>query len=297
MLYKKAFSLIELSIVILIIGVIIAGTVQSSVLVNKFKLSNAVTQTQSSAVASTENLEYWFESTRPESFVENIQDGDRVTIWRSINPQSTAEFSLSIGSNLCDASEPTNKCPTYVQEGIGGLPSLDFNADYISSNNFQIGEDYSIFMVFEVGQNSNQAAVFAAFENGTHGVLLEVKNTRTIRSLHRFPVGLSGGDDIYSTNTLSIEKNYIYSQVRNKQKNSNKVGINSQNYITGDATGAGFSSNLTLMLGRLNFNVEEPREFLGKISELIIFSRPLKDSEVEDVENYLSKKWSIDLVR
>lgn len=40
-LYKKAFSLIELSIVILIIGILVTGVTQSSRLVRQMKIASA----------------------------------------------------------------------------------------------------------------------------------------------------------------------------------------------------------------------------------------------------------------
>jgi prepilin-type N-terminal cleavage/methylation domain-containing protein len=47
-----AFSLIELSIVILVIGLLIAGAIQGSKMISKAALSSARTLTESSPVAS-----------------------------------------------------------------------------------------------------------------------------------------------------------------------------------------------------------------------------------------------------
>jgi prepilin-type N-terminal cleavage/methylation domain-containing protein len=52
----KAFSLIELSIAVLIIGIIIAGITQSSSLIQKMALSSARSLTSSSPVASMRDL-------------------------------------------------------------------------------------------------------------------------------------------------------------------------------------------------------------------------------------------------
>lgn len=46
--FNKAFSLIELSIVILIIGILVAGVTSSSRLINQMRLTSARTLTQSS---------------------------------------------------------------------------------------------------------------------------------------------------------------------------------------------------------------------------------------------------------
>ncbi len=60
---KKAFSLIELSVVVLIIGILIAGITQSSRLVRAMKLNTARSLTRSSDVASIRNLTAWFDAT------------------------------------------------------------------------------------------------------------------------------------------------------------------------------------------------------------------------------------------
>ena len=65
---KKAFSLIELSIVILIIGILVAGVTQSSRLVSQFRLLSARNITQSSPVHSIKDLLIWLETTSTKSW-------------------------------------------------------------------------------------------------------------------------------------------------------------------------------------------------------------------------------------
>ena len=64
----KAFSLIELSIVILIIGILVAGVTQSSRLIREFKLTTAKNLTRNSPVSSIKGLYFWFETTSESSF-------------------------------------------------------------------------------------------------------------------------------------------------------------------------------------------------------------------------------------
>lgn len=52
MKFQKAFSLIELSIVILIIGILVAGVTQSSRLVKQIRLASIKSMTLSSPVSS-----------------------------------------------------------------------------------------------------------------------------------------------------------------------------------------------------------------------------------------------------
>lgn len=115
---NKAFSLIELSIVILIIGVLIAGVVSGSNLYAKFKITTAQGLTRGSEVNGIKNLVLWYETSLNESFPsgQNIE-GMQISAWYDINPQkqiknnatqssssvpqvSTAWFSQCVGKKL-----------------------------------------------------------------------------------------------------------------------------------------------------------------------------------------------------
>jgi len=64
----KAFSLIELSIVILIIGILFVGVTQSSRLINQMSLTTARNITQNSPVYSISGVVSWIETTSQQSF-------------------------------------------------------------------------------------------------------------------------------------------------------------------------------------------------------------------------------------
>ena len=86
---KKAFSLIELSIVVLIIGIIIAGITKSSQVLDLYKLSSARTQTQSSPVNSIKNLLVWYEATSENSFIE--KENSEIYAWFIENVEIAVE--------------------------------------------------------------------------------------------------------------------------------------------------------------------------------------------------------------
>ncbi len=117
---KKAFSLIELSIVILIIGIVVAGATQGNRLVMQMRLSAARAQTASSPVASITGLTLWLETTSEKSIIDSeTANNAAVSTWYDINPQSISK------TNVTQAT--TSAKPLYVANGINGLPSLSFN--------------------------------------------------------------------------------------------------------------------------------------------------------------------------
>ena len=110
--HKKAFSLVELSMVILIVGILIAGVSRGIDLYQDMRLATARSLTQNSRVNRIEDLTMWFESTSEQSFEKpNPNDGDRIALWKNIN------FKLS---NRIDVAQSTQASkPFYVRQGRG----------------------------------------------------------------------------------------------------------------------------------------------------------------------------------
>ncbi len=119
--HQKAFSLIEISVVIVIIGILIAGVSQGIDLYNEFKLTNARTLTLNSVVSRISNLSMWWETTMENSFkTAKPNDGELINQWNDINPQRVMKINLFNTPN--DASRPA-----YKASAINGLPALKFS--------------------------------------------------------------------------------------------------------------------------------------------------------------------------
>jgi prepilin-type N-terminal cleavage/methylation domain-containing protein len=87
---QQAFSLIELSIVILIIGILVAGITQSSRLIGQMRIQSAKNLTLNSPVSSIKSIHIWLETTTQNSFSsEQPDDNYLVESWNDINPQSS----------------------------------------------------------------------------------------------------------------------------------------------------------------------------------------------------------------
>jgi len=149
--FKQAFSLIEISIVLLIIGILISGILVGQDLILDAKIRSAQNLTKTSPVNKIPDLTLWLDVNAEQSLITtstadrclekyvNYQDllGDeRICAWRDINTQKSLGTDLSKKITLSiNSTHALNAMPAYVVNGIGGLPSLYFDgADYLISS-------------------------------------------------------------------------------------------------------------------------------------------------------------------
>jgi len=98
---KKAFSLIEISVVILIMGILILGVTNSIDLYYSYLKSNARSLTRSSVVPRIEGLGFWVDVTSEQSFaIKKIPEGSQVVPWNDINHLNTEKLQVKNGWNL-----------------------------------------------------------------------------------------------------------------------------------------------------------------------------------------------------
>ncbi len=303
---NSAFSLIELSIVILVIGILVAGVTESRGLITKFRLSSARSLTSSSPVNSMKDLILWLDATSASSVNDSLGDGDLVDKWSNISSQQSSKTDFI-------QSQVSYK-PTYKINGINGIPTLSFlTDDYLTSSaSVSHSPSYSVFIVFKISSDATAddmeimnlySDVDTNNNNGNSdgsATALEIQSGgNSIRSVFRSSVGKTGGDDNFSTQTIKPQKNYIMSYSRNFASKNVSLWINNESFISAVATnGDNFAkTDLFWVIGKLNDKQSgvNARNFNGQISEIIIFDRALMKDEIDDVEKYLSKKYSIKL--
>ncbi len=296
---QKAFSLIELSIVILIIGIIIAGVTSSSILINKFHLSSARTLTISSPVSSIKDLAIWLESTMETSFIESQQeDGKEITAWYDINPQTTQKLNLY--------QDNIEVLPMFKQQTIYNLPTIYFDGgNYLtSSSSFRLSDiaqknQVTIFSVTKYIDESSCNTPYIASSDS--GAIERIALTASCGSHVILDFGhccnsgegrlIGGGSYINrpllitylvknSTGTLKINGSTLYNALS----------------LTANFTDEQISSaSSVLTIGGAPFSTGGSIYLKGNIGEFIVFRRGLKKDEIDDVEKYLSKKWGIAL--
>jgi prepilin-type N-terminal cleavage/methylation domain-containing protein len=174
----RAFSLIEISIVILVIGLIVAGIAQAGKMMRKAAITSARSSTKNSPAIFIDGLTLWLDTVSERSFLATeTDDGTAVTNWTDLVP---TEGNLK-GRNATQATSSNQ--PKYTTKGPGNLPVLTFDgSDYLTLANGMAPTGNSAYTVF-----------FAAQADANGGLLL---GTGTAPNNTWFRYGTSGNFEI-----------------------------------------------------------------------------------------------------
>lgn len=305
----KAFSLIELSIVVIVIGILIAGVYQGTNLVRKFKLSSARSLTTSSPVSGIKNLVMWLETSMEDSVV--IASDDTVAIWKDRNPQSLKKINAYDGARSINA-------PRYVESGINGLPTVNFNGEDQSIDidpngeglNAIVQSDYTIFVVYndktpiEVGIGRANYFLSGLNYSGERNTNLHLGNYFGASGVNVYTDLNQSTNDSWMSSRLDEMKRWIYvgngTTLIGSFKMSSTEGVfawineaNILNLVTQDGAYNPYEQLISYespSLGAANFS---NGYFEGDISEFIVFNRALKDEERLSVYKYLKQKYNV----
>ena len=309
----QAFSLIEISVVIVIIGILIAGISNGIELYDDYKLKVAQTLTKNSRVNRIPDLEMWLETTGENSLAmgttsftdkPNPADQDRIGRWNDINPNI-----IATAKNNSTQGTLANQ-PKYIRKAMNGLPALLFDGtdDFIALETKFIINNFTIFVVGlpspdtpcipngspTPGTSGQRYIVYPQ-----HGDVIFPSNNAVgagISLCTNFVSGFEHGSSYmpYSVsngiNSISINKP-IQITLKYDEKIPN-LYLNSTYSFTGSVSSKNVFPSLTFGGGRSGY-AENYGYFKGYIAEIIFYTRALTDKERQGVEAYLSKKWGI----
>ena len=289
---KKAFSLIELSVVILIIGILIGGVSQGVDLYKDFIKLNALKITKNSVVNRISDLSMWLDYSNPNSYVsyKNKFPGENQGVGQILdsNPQKISNF-RGVGHIFCsDCIGNLSATHGFGAYGVSGI-TLDGLADLISK------DGYSWFVVLYIDDPSyNGGGVFKVkSKNGDYVFGYAYWDEGYIQEYQGN--GISFGTN-WKDFRYSPKKPYIATYV-NKVSGAMARVNRSVDQTNANNDSALLSSNLNQDFYLKFGTYYDGHYFAGGIGELIVFSRALSPKEVFNVEDYLSKKWSIPLIR
>lgn len=266
---KRAFSMVELSIVLTVISLLIAATVAGKSLIKLAGLNKARAITTKIFENNQDNLVAWYESSLEQSFkiTETIQDVN-LSVWQDLrNAKKSNNLSVIFGVSK------------YKKEAIKNVPAIAFSgSSSLRINSFNSGSliQATIFIVFRTPN-----------VNGYKMTLLGSANNDFAISVNGSNIELSPSGLVNNSKTIfNDNKPHIITAIVNQQ--NSKVFID--NYFE-----ESFNVNLAnstiggLVVGCNRYNNQC---FSGDIAEVIIFDTPLKSDRRVEIAKYLVAKYS-----
>ncbi len=274
--------MVELSIVILIITILIAGVTQGSRLVKKSRLSEAQTLTTQSSVNDYPDLVLWYETSLQSSIADQeSNDGNNVSTWYDNSPQA-------ITKNHATQSNIANQPKFYSDIFNGAIPALRFDGSQFLNFDGSILANNS-YTVFVVEQRRSANSTISPFIGGSDTSTTNGNLTLGYRNNTTMTQAQSSNDMDFATPAYTSPITKIHSFYLNTT-DGKKYWLNGGD--NPDAANAGQTASLVsyngAAVGRYSANY-----FNGDLGEIIIFKRALRSEERKTIEDYLSKKYNI----
>lgn len=293
---KKAFSLLELSVVILILGLMIAGIAQGGRLITKMRIASARSFTQASTVAAIPGLTLWLDATAEKSFSKlEADDGQSITNWYDVSPVTQ--------KIIFTQATPLAK-PTYVANAINGLPAINFlksSSQYLGSStavrvaDIASASEVTIFIVQKF--ISNSTSTFFWDGGGSTRINIHAFHEGSAAAYFDFGVCCNGTSRLTAGYSSTTENNKLrVISVFKKSSGAAEFRLNGgfAYMSTASAMTATLDSTAT---GNIYIGGAGPSnaglEFSGYIAEIIVYNRAVTAEERQEVEQYLGKKWGI----
>lgn len=278
---KRAFSLLELAVVLLVISLITAGIMKGLSIVKTSRLTAAKSLTTNSKINEIEGMIAWFEPTMNESFeADETIDNSPISIWHDISPESIGSTRNSLTKAIL------NDDVVYRSLGINSLPSLQFTqAGTLTLASFFQGSfnKFTIFTVFAptVTLGSTYLTVLDAYSGATSNYAVAFNSSNL---------------KITTLSSDTISKSFT-------QSNPYAIcvyfnGADSKAFVNAAETAtANFTADNTSLYG-LTVGTDEiiANQFTGLISEIIIFNRIISDKERKSIMSYLGQKYKIEIL-
>ncbi len=302
---RKAFSLIELAIVLLIIGIIIAGVTQGSRLINAYRLRVAQESSKSSPTVSIPGLILWLDATNENSFIDSeAQDGSTISRWNDIDPHENPKH---------NAFQSTGALrPTYDVDGINNLPAIRFDGAQYMDTPYTADLNPRSYTIITVVRPMTLTGTFAGIicsRNETSGILkgfiVYISNFNSFQGWFGTGSAWKGNNstsftvaakrtEIFATSydgtpNIQTQTAYFY---RNRLSNPSTYSTSDGPFAlipqTNEVTRIGASGSFT-------YPTPPTASFYlnGYIGEIIMFNRKLNSEERKAIEDYLAKKWGV----
>jgi prepilin-type N-terminal cleavage/methylation domain-containing protein len=279
--HLRGFSLIEVSAVIVIIGILIAGVFAGVSLIKKARIQAAQTLTKSSPIAGIPSNALWLESSLEDSFLDSESSNtDAISTWIDQKVTGSKSSITKVGTG-----------PTYANT-INYVHAVKFSgstANYlkIADASFLNDTDYTIVVL-----EKRQAASAGNFLSTTNNSDV-VDNKLAIGYASDGVIAHSHNATNYTvtpkvsaySNSTETPRLFVFTQSSTEGK---KTYINGTLAAQDTSNTSQLSGVTTLAIGK---------GYTGEIGEIAIFTKALSKLDRKIIEDYIGKKWTRKLNR
>ena len=276
---KSAFSLLELSVSLVVVSLLMAMVSQGIKVVTSSRLTTARSLTSKSPVPNIPGLVAWYETTSVDSLkAGEAVDGKQISTWYDISPDS-------IPARKNALTRVASAAVTYKSDGINKIPSLLFNGtNKIELANFYQGSTSQNTIFIVANPSTITTIILDSSSSGSNSNIGQNSNSFSMN------LGSLVWTGTVTNPIVNLAKVSYIAAVYFNGSNS-KVYFNSSSIIAGGST---INPGTTALTGvSIGANRSNALNYSGLISEIIIYNRPLQNQERKDVMSYLSKKYGI----
>jgi len=282
---KKAFTIIELSIVVLIVSVMIVGVATSKSILTKSRLANAKSLTRQSVVNDMgDDLIAWYETSLEGSFKpsEIKTDASLISLWKDSNENA-------IKNNDAYQTDLSFQPTLYQNVFYNSIPGLRFSgAQYLNFDGTKFAKtSYTVFVVEQRRSNKSENLFIGGTGNAQNSNLILGYGANTTISFAQYANDFSRSVEAYKSPIPRIHT-FSFNNTAGKSHSINGGSTSTNNPVQANSL-VSFSG---AMIGQYKPD-NSPRTYIGDLAEIIMFKRSLKTEEVEAIESYLGSKYGI----
>lgn len=279
---NKGFSLLELSIVLIIASIMIAISFSAKVFVRNAKVNRTLSLTLSSPINDIDGLDLWLEPNRKNAFM--LTGNDNISIW------------YDFSGNANDYFQYNSTKRASVKYDSRGFNGVRFDAgDFFELNKSINCDSCTAFFVFKYDRETynNNSFVFYNGDSSANGWGIYVNGiSSSDDEMNSFSVKNGGGfSKVGSEVDTSDNLINIVTYARDSRSSATILRRNGQNLTISNSTS---DPDVPSYISYLGTDDSAGNYFSGELFEIIIYSRPLKANDYSQIEDYLIEKYRID---
>lgn len=299
----NAFSLVELSITILILGVIISAIVGSKNILEKAQIaSNKLKAQNISNVVVPEILyskqnKFWIDAKNINgNYNAGIRDNDYIDLWKDLSGFNNNAFSLT---NDRRPKFDRNENAVHFFQGASQTALGSADGDFLTvknspsmNTNAMAGDSVYLFAIYKLRSTStlvdNTALFGNYYNNGSNTLRVHITKSQQVNYSHH-----DGSSYLSITHDKFIndQKYHLISFGIKKNLNKGFIAIDGIEKTATIAISGDFNNpTQNYVIGGGHFN----RTIDGYLKEMIYLNKTqLSQQDIYDINYYLSKKWEL----